>query len=91
MHTVLTEAQKLQALSDRFYSHLPWVPESGHYYTTARADLELYRIAKIEDGKVFTEYCTNPGQLSEWDEAGFTTGGFGPCRVWVSDYILEKM
>lgn len=89
MRSVLTPFQKLAALGARFYSGLEWIPEAGHYYTTSRADLELYRVVRIENGVVFTEYCTNPGQLSEWKQGGFTSDGFGPCRVWVPDWCFE--
>ena len=40
----LTEWQKIEAMALRFYSELQWVPKAGDYYTTSRADLELYRI-----------------------------------------------
>jgi len=88
----LTEQQKLHSLAARFYQELEWVPKEGDYYTTSRADLELYRVVDIKDGKVFTEYCTNPGlNIAEWDQSEFTTGGFGPKRVYVPDWILEKI
>lgn len=81
----MTSQQKLVALSLRFYQGMKWEPKAGDYYTTSRADLELYRVVKIDAGKVFTEYCTRPGVLTEWDEAGFTTEGFGPHRVYVHE------
>lgn len=88
MQTELTMDQKLSALSARFYGDLVWVPKEGDHYTTSRDDLELYRVVKIEDGKIYTEYCNNPGNLAEWDEAGFTTEGFGPKRVYVPEYLV---
>lgn len=84
----LTEQQKLQALALRFYQGLKWVPEAGHHYTTSRNDLELYRIAKIEDGKVYTEYCHLVGVYSEWPVEEFTSEGFGVHRVWVPPFVL---
>lgn len=84
----LTSRQKLEAISLRFYQGTIWVPEAGHYYTTSRPDLELYRIVKIENETVFTEYCHNPGTLAEWPESEFTTAGFGPRRVWVPNFVL---
>ena len=87
--TCLTERQKLEALAYRFYQNSAWKPKAGDHYTTSRADLELYRVAKIEGGRIFTEYCTQPGVLSEWAADGFTTEGFGPRRVWVPDALLE--
>lgn len=89
MFTALTAQQKLEALALRFYQGRHWKPLPGHYYTTSRADLELYRIVKIEDGKIFTEYTTSPGVLCEWAEVGFTTEGFGIHRIWVPDFILK--
>lgn len=86
--TVLTEKQKLSALALKFYQGMQWKPEAGHFYTTSRADLELYRIAKIENGIVYTEYCTNPGVFSEWAESEFIASGFGLRRVWVPDFIF---
>lgn len=77
------------ALADKYYSHVVWDPKEGDYYTTARADLELYRVVKIENGKIYTEYCSNVGVLSEWDLDGFTTKDFGPYRVHVADYIIK--
>ena len=85
----LTPHQKLSALAHRFYQGAQWQPKAGDYYTTSRADLELYRVAKIEEGKLFTEYCTQPGELTEWDSDTFTTEGFGPRRVHVPDFIIE--
>lgn len=87
--TRLRYDQKLQALADKHYTFIPWVPKAGDYYTTDRADLELYRVVKIENGIVYTEYATHPGNLAEWDEEGFTTEGFGPMRTLVSSYIFD--
>lgn len=89
IHLNLTPDQKLAALALRFYQGLAWYPKPGDHYTTARNDMELYRIAKIEGGRIFTEYCTRPGELTEWPEAGFTTEGFGLRRVWVPPFVLE--
>lgn len=87
--TALTAQQKLAALACRFYQGLQWQPAAGDHYTTSRNDLELYRVAKIEGGKVYTEYCTKPGVLTQWDEVGFATEGFGVRRVWVPPFVLE--
>ncbi|MER5171622.1 hypothetical protein [Thioclava kandeliae] len=85
----LTERQKLEALSLRFYQGLEWKPEAGHFYTTSRADLEVYKIVNIEDGKVFTMFTDGKSDaISEWDEAGFLTDGFGPRRVWVPLFVI---
>jgi hypothetical protein len=89
MNTSLTMDKKLHALSMRFYDGFVWTPKAGDHYTTSRNDLELYRVVKIENKKVFTEYCENPGSLSEWDQDGFTTEGFGPKRVYVHECLLQ--
>ncbi len=87
--TSLTANQKLSALANKYYQGTIWVPKAGDYYTTCRSDLELYRVVKIEEDKLYTEYCTHPGILTEWDAETFTTEGFGKMRVHVPDYILE--
>jgi len=88
----LTEQQKLHALAARFYEELEWKPKAGDYYTTSRADLELYRVVDVKDGVVFTEYCTSPGvNIAEWPESEFIAEGFGPKRVYVPGYVLEKI
>lgn len=87
----LTPSQKLSALSMRFYSGQQWEPKAGDYYTTPRDDLELYRVVKIENGKVYTEYCDRECSLAEWDEDGFTTKGFGVHRVHVPLIVLEQV
>lgn len=93
MYESLTERQKLAALALKYYQGFNWEPKEGDYYTSSRADLELYRIAIIQDGIVSTEYCRNhdvPSVRAAWDLDGFTTSGFGPRRVYVPDWILEQ-
>lgn len=86
----LTEMQKLEALSLRFYQGLVWKPEAGHLYTTSRADLELYEVVKVEGGKVFTRYTDGKTDaISEWPEDEFLSVGFGPKRVWVPPFVLR--
>jgi hypothetical protein len=91
MPEALTPMQKLHALSHRFYSGRGWAVTVGDYYTTSRADLELYKVVKIEDGKVFTTYLPEGGPLAEWTFVGFTTDGFGPNRVYVPQWIFDKV
>lgn len=87
----LTETQKLDALSLRFYQGLQWKPEAGHLYTTSRADLEVYEVVKIEGGKVFTRYTDGKSDvISEWAEDEFLTAGFGLKRVWIPPFVLSK-
>ena len=89
----LTYQQKLEALSLRFYQGLAWLPKAGDYYTTSRADLELYQVVSVEDGFVKTRYCdtSKTDAISSWPEDEFTTGGFGPKRVYVPDFILAAI
>ena len=87
----LSANQKLHAIANRFYQGTEWLPKAGDYYTTSRADLELYRVVKVEQGIVSTEYCARPGQLTDWLEHEFTSVGFGPKRVHVPDWILREM
>lgn len=87
---MLTERQKLTALGHRFYSRAEWSPKAGDFYTTSRPDLELYKVVDVRDGVVTTTYLPEGGETSEWPEDGFLTDGFGPCRVWVPDFILEQ-
>lgn len=89
-HKCLTEKQKLEALSARFYQRLKWNPKSGDYYTTSRSDLQLYYISKIEGGIVFTNFCDSPSKKDdEWDFSGFTSEGLGPMRVWVPNWVFD--
>jgi hypothetical protein len=85
----LTQNQKMAALAYKYYQHGEWRPKAGDFYTTARADLELYRVVKIENEIVYTEYCHLPGVLSEWPQDGFTTEGFGPRRVYVPEHCFN--
>lgn len=89
LNTQLTADQKLKALALKFYSGYVWVPKEGDYYTSSRDDLELYRVIKIEDGKIYTEYCGKTCPFAEWDVQSFTNVGFGVHRVHVPNLILE--
>lgn len=89
--TALTPMQKLHALACRFYQAMQWEPKVGDYYTTSRADLELYQVVDVRDGKVFTRYTDKDVPVAEWDAAGFLTDGFGPRRVWVPNFVLERI
>jgi len=85
----LTPRQKLAALSMKFYGGYEWKPRKGDLYTTSRDDLEIYEIVDIKDGKVYTRYTEGSDVISEWDESGFTTEGFGPKRVYIHPSILK--
>lgn len=87
----LTPMQKLHALSGKFYSRLQWEPKAGDLYTTSRADLELYQVTAIRDGKVFTRYRDGNRSIatSEWPEDEFLDPHtFGYARVHVPDWII---
>lgn len=84
----LTYQQKLDALAYRFYQGAAWEPKAGDFYTTSRADLELYQVVSVEGGVVRTRYTEGSDSISEWPEAEFLTGGFGPKRVFVPEWII---
>lgn len=84
----LTYQQKLDALSYRFYQGGAWTPKAGDFYTTSRADLELYQVVSVENGIVRTCYTEGSDAISEWPEAGFLTDGFGPRRVFVPAWVI---
>lgn len=86
----LTYQQKLDALAYRFYQGARWVPKAGDFYTTSRADLELYQIVDIKDGVVLTRYTEGSDTISKWPEDGFLTEGFGPKRVFVPEWVLNS-
>ena len=86
--TSLTLPQKLKALANKYYQDAKWTPKEGDYYTTSRADLELYRVVQVTETEVITEYVTRPGVITTWPANEFTTQGFGPKRVHVPGWIL---
>lgn len=85
----LTYQQKLDALSYRFYQGGQWSPKAGDFYTTSRADLELYQVVSVENGVIRTRYTEGSDAVSEWPETGFLTEGFGPRRVYVPDWVMK--
>ena len=62
----LTKDQKLLALEFKYYSEGVWYPKAGDLYTTARNDLEVYRVIDVRDGVVTTEYTEHGTGPSEW-------------------------
>lgn len=86
----LTEAQKLTAFEARFYQGLEWTPKAGDFYTTTRADLEVYEVVSVEGGIVRTRYTEWDSGVSDWPESEFLTSGFGPRRLWVPPWVLEQ-
>lgn len=86
----LTHQQKLEAMAHRFYQEVEWRPKAGDYYTTSRADLELYRVVEVRDDVIVTDYTESSAGVSEWPVAEFLTEGFGPKRVWVPEWIISQ-
>lgn len=87
----LTPMQKLNAFAYRFYNGTIWIPKKFDYYTSTRADLELYQIVEISEDKIKTKYChPNSGDnISEWNKETFLTEGFGVNRLFVPLFILK--
>lgn len=85
----LTYQQKLEALSYRFYQSGQWAPKAGDFYTTSRADLEVYQVVSVEGNIVRTRFTEGSDAISEWPEAGFLTEGFGPRRVYVPEWVMN--
>lgn len=85
----ISEKQKLEAMANKFYSGMEWNPKVNDYYTTARADLEVFKVLKIEDGYIYTVMVGGNQKTPEkWDLNGFTTEGFGPNRVHIQPWVL---
>jgi hypothetical protein len=87
---VLTQNQKLNALAAKYYSGLQWNPKTGDYYTTSRADLELYQIVTADEKIIKTKYC-DPQKgdvISDWETESFLKD-FGVNRVWVPEWIFS--
>lgn len=91
MYKSLTPLQKLYALAAKNYQGIKWTPQTGDYYTSARADLELYQVIEVKDGIIKTIYCDKQCSPQSWDETEFTTIGFGLHRVHVPLWILEQI
>lgn len=87
--TCLTMAEKIEAMSLKYYSKLEWKPKKGDYYTTHRHDLELYRIVDEDNENLYTVYCHVPDcERSVWRKDEFLKG-FGENRVWVPPFVLN--
>jgi hypothetical protein len=90
--TSLTESQKLEALALKYYQGgVEWKPSKGDFYTTSRADLELYQIVDADENTIKTKYCdTDKGNsITEWKADEFLKG-FGLNRVHVPLFIILK-
>jgi hypothetical protein len=86
----LNPMQKLNALQYKYYQGGKWIPKEGDFYTTSRADLELYKVVEVTDTKIKTKYCLpeRGDSISEWDKETFLTEGFGVNRVYVPEWIF---
>jgi hypothetical protein len=89
-----TAERKLHALAHRFYGGIGagWVPKAGDFYTLTRATLELFQVARVEDGQVWIVNCLGAPetvQESPFPLEGFSTEGFGINRVHVGDWIFN--
>ena len=92
MPTSLTPWQKLNSLAMRFYQGNVWHPRAGDYYTTSRADLELYQVVEVQNGSVITRYCDpeKGASLTAWHESEFLSPEtFGGKRVYVHPAFLK--
>ncbi|MGJ1414060.1 hypothetical protein [Sphingobacterium multivorum] len=89
MYPKLTAEAKLQAFHSKFYQGVEWEPKKGDYYTTTRADLELYQVVDVDNEFVYTTYLYENSPISKWDKDKFTTEDFGIKRMFVPDYLLK--
>lgn len=94
-YTRLTDKQKMEVIGFNFYSQADggwsqhyWNPKKGDYYTTPRADNELYKIVDEDEEYFYTVYCHDPEQnRSSWKKDEFLKG-FGLNRIYVHPSIL---
>lgn len=91
-HPVLTTEIKLQVFAAKFYQGMFWEPKKGDYYTTTRADLELYQVVDVDERFVYTKYTydVESKNISKWEKDKFLTHGFGTRRMWIPDYLIKK-
>lgn len=60
------------------------------YFTTTKADLELFQITRIDGRDVFYINTKEPNRLEiREDLSGFSSVGQGSIRVFVPQFILE--
>lgn len=88
MPTELTYQQKLDSFAFKYYQDYQWKPKKGDYYTSTRADLQLYQIVDEDEGNFYTEYCHQPeaGRAS-WVKERFLLD-FGVRRLFVPDFVM---
>jgi hypothetical protein len=89
--TALTERQKLAVIGYNYYSggKERWEPKVGDYYTTPRADLDLYRIVREDEDNFYTVYChTENCTEAQWKKDEFLKG-FGEFRIHVHEFVFD--
>lgn len=87
---LFTSDMKLQSIAQKYYlGGIEWIPKAGDYYTSTRADLELYQVVKVTDTQIFTRYVKHDSEIAAWDKDGFTCEGFGINRVHVPDFVFR--
>jgi hypothetical protein len=91
VQTELTPWQKLHTLSYNYYqgARKRWIPAVGDYYTSCRADLQLYRIVREDEKSFYTVYCNQPEQIESWWLKIDFLNSFGEYRCHVSEHIFE--
>jgi len=81
----------LNALANKHYDNQKWKPKKGDYYTSSRADLELYKIVDEDDENFYTVYCNMENcEKSDWKKERFLQD-FGLLRVHVPEWIFEHI
>jgi hypothetical protein len=91
MRTELTEKQKLQALAMRYYDGVQWEPKKGDFYTTSRADLQLYQIVDEDENNFYTDFChptIKTNGPAQWSKDTFLQD-FGERRVYVHESVFN--
>lgn len=88
----ITPEIKLEAFAAKFYQGMIWEPKKGDYYTTTRADLEVYQIVDVDDKYVYTkyDYDVESSNISKWEKDKFLSEGFGTRRMWIPEYLLRN-
>ena len=91
MYTTISDKQKIQAMADKFYQGMKWEPKNGDYYTSSRADNELYQIVDEDEESFYTTYCNQNSPLpTRWYKKDFMVG-FYEKRVYVRIEILQSI
>lgn len=87
----LTEKQKLEVFTNKFYRQMQWEPKEGDLYTIARNDLDVFVIEKIEAGEVRIKCLSKESSGETFKLEGFTTEGFGKHRMHIQPWIAKEL